>query len=300
LLDLLRYRLSRTFFSFRWRIKGIKVYALVGRTGSGKSFRSKLIMDKHGIDLLIDDGLLIRGQVILAGKSSKREKNRITAVKRAIFDDPDHIESVKSALKRERFKSILIIGTSEKMVARIAESLDLPYPDQTIYIEDVSTHDEIATARAHRRFQGKHVIPVPMVEVKKDPSQNVLDSIRFFLNTNPIFFWKEKTVEKTVVQPAFSRGHISVSESALSQMILHCVEEYDPRLRVMRILIDEFQQNIRVELRLQLPIRVTVPEILGGLQEYIIAQVERFSGIHIDELNLTVDDFQHISAGKKS
>jgi len=54
--------------------KLILIYALVGKAGSGKSFRARLVAEKHQIDLIIDDGLLIRDHRILAGKSAKREK----------------------------------------------------------------------------------------------------------------------------------------------------------------------------------------------------------------------------------
>ena len=40
--------------------KTVRVFALVGKAGSGKSFRARLVAEKHQIDLIIDDGLLIR------------------------------------------------------------------------------------------------------------------------------------------------------------------------------------------------------------------------------------------------
>jgi len=46
-------------------LRGVKSYALVGSSGTGKSFRAKLVAQKYGIDLIIDDGLLIRGDQIL-------------------------------------------------------------------------------------------------------------------------------------------------------------------------------------------------------------------------------------------
>ena len=49
------------------RFKGITVYALVGKSGTGKSFRAKLLAEKIGIPYVIDDGLLIHGETILAG-----------------------------------------------------------------------------------------------------------------------------------------------------------------------------------------------------------------------------------------
>ena len=59
---------------------GIYVYALVGESGTGKSFRAKLIAEKNGIDAIIDDGLLIKDDKILAGKTAKHEKTYMGAV----------------------------------------------------------------------------------------------------------------------------------------------------------------------------------------------------------------------------
>ena len=106
-----------------WKIKGKKVFALVGRSGTGKSFRSKLVAEKYGIELIIDDGLLIRGDKIVAGKSAKKEQVFLKAIKTALFDEEAHRDEVTLALQRENFKRILIIGTSERMVAKIASRL---------------------------------------------------------------------------------------------------------------------------------------------------------------------------------
>ena len=74
----------KKFKDFYWLIKGIAVYALVGESGTGKSFRAKLLTQKYGIELLIDDGLLIRDDKILAGHSAKKEKTFLGAVKIAV------------------------------------------------------------------------------------------------------------------------------------------------------------------------------------------------------------------------
>ncbi len=278
------------FRDIRWKLRKIKVYALVGKSGTGKSFRAKLIMDKYNIDLMIDDGLLIRDQRILAGRSAKREKNRVSAIKRAIFEHQKDALEIKSALEKEKFKSILLIGISEKMIARIIEKLDIPYPDHIIYIEDVATEEEIIRAKESRRLNGKHIIPVPVIEVKQDPSHHILDSIKIFLQNHPILFWKKKIAEKTIVQPQYShRGKLSISEAALSQMILHCIEEYSENVSIQKIIFDKTGDGYQVELKLSFSIHVNIPTILSGLQDYIIKNIEAFSGIHIDKLDLTVE-----------
>ena len=268
----------------------ITVYALVGKTGTGKSFRARLVTEKYNIELMVDDGLLIRGQRILAGKSAKREKNRVTAIKRAIFEYLDHAREVRKAIAQEKFKSILLIGTSEKMVARVADRLWLPYPDHIIYIEDVATREEISRAEESRRTRGKHVIPVPVIEVIQDPSHRILDSIKFYLKTHPILFWKKKIVEKTVVQPPFSRlGRLSISEAALSQMIMHCINEYAKEVEIHKIIIDMASSGYKIEIKLRIPFGMRIPDTLAGLQEYIVTNVESYSGIHIEEIDLTID-----------
>jgi len=282
--------ITKILLPFQSKFKKVRVYALIGDSGTGKSFRARLVAEKYDINLIIDDGLLIRESQILAGKSAKREKNRVTAIKRAIFDDEEYAQEIRDALKKEKFKSIMIIGTSEKMVAHITDQLNLPYPDQIIYIEDVSSQDEIAQAKEIRRTEDKHVIPVPLIEVKKDPSHRILDSFRLFIKNHPYLFWKTKVVEKTIVQPPFSsRGKLSISEAALAQMIIHCVGEYEPRIRIRKMAIDTTLDGYLVKMKLIYPYGMSIPGTLAGLQDYIIKNVERFSGIFIKMLHLTVD-----------
>jgi hypothetical protein len=284
---------------FRWRIKRVKVYALVGKTGTGKSFRARLITEKHKIDLVIDDGLLIRNHRILAGKSAKREKNRVSAIKRAVFHDPEHADEVQQALEKEKFRSILIIGISDKMIERIVDRLGLPSPEETIYIEDIATEEDITRAKEVRKSHGKHVIPVPMIEVRQDPAHRVLDSIKLFLERHPLHFWKKKVVEKTIVQPPFfRRGRLSISRAALSQMVVHCVQEYSENLAVDKIIIDAVTEGYRIEVKLSFPFSMSIPDTLAGLQEYIIMNIERYSGIHIDKLDLTADQIKKDTSPK--
>lgn len=279
----------RLFRKWNRKLQKVRVYALVGPTGTGKSFRARLIMEKHRIPLLIDDGLLIKDQSVLAGKSAKRESNRFRAIKRAILEDPDHAAALRDVLTGEDFNSILIIGTSHKMVARIAERLDLPSPDEIITIEDLATKEEIAAARQSRTLGGKHVIPVPVIEVKKDPGHHILESIHFFLKSHPFLFWRNRKVEKTIVQTPYGRrGRLSLSEAALSQMIMHAVEEFESEIRIEKITIDSLDPHYEVKIRLNLPYGQSVPNVLPRLHEYIITRIERYSGIHLRNLDLIV------------
>ena len=103
----------------------MKVYALVGKSGTGKSHHSMWVAKEHHINYIIDDGLLISDNRIIAGKSAKREPTKVASVRCAVFSDPAHAARVKAALAEHHVDALLIIGTSDKMVSRIAEALDV-------------------------------------------------------------------------------------------------------------------------------------------------------------------------------
>jgi uncharacterized alkaline shock family protein YloU len=277
-----------------WLVRGIRVYALVGESGTGKSFRAKLVAQKYGIDMIIDDGLLIRGDTLLAGRSAKKEQLYMAAVKTALFHDKAHRDEVARALQRERFRKILVIGTSERMAVKICERLQIPHPIKIIKIEDIASREEIDKAVRSRKVEGKHVIPVPALEIRRSYPSIFYDSIRVFLKRNfgaaPTA--RPRIYEKSVVRPEYSKlGRVSISEAALSQMVIHCVNEYDDSLRVRRLAVRSDTQGYRLTIVLEVPFGTKLASNAHALQEYIIDNIERYTGILIEEVSIVIDRF---------
>lgn len=291
----------RVFNSIFWFLRGIKVYALVGSTGTGKSFRAKLVAQKYGIEMIIDDGILIKGDQLIAGRSAKKEAMYLGAVKTALFHDKAHRDEVVKALQHEKFRKILIIGTSEKMVQRICERLAIPPPFRIIKIEDIATQDEIQKALQSRKIEGKHVIPVPALEIKRNYPSIFYDSVRVFLKRSfGASASMPKIYEKSVVRPEFTkRGRVAISEAALSQMVVHCVDEYDASLRVRRMAIREDTQGYRITIFLDVPYGTRLASNAHALQDYIVDNIERFTGILVAEVNIVIDRMR-VKSGKNS
>ncbi|AEJ60687.1 hypothetical protein Spith_0403 [Spirochaeta thermophila DSM 6578] len=278
------------FRNLGWIFKGVKVYALIGKSGTGKSFRARLVADKYGIPLIVDDGLLIKGEKILAGESAKKEATYLGAVKVALFQKESHRRAVIQALRKEEFNKILILATSKKMADKIARTLDLPPVHKYITIEEVATPEEIEIARHYRRTQGKHVIPVPSLEVKRTYPQILADSLRLFIKRGFGFFKKEQVVEKAVVRPTFAqKGTVTISESALTELILHCLSEYDPDLRLLRAQITTEGGAYHITIFLSVPFGKELASPLHELHRYIITNLERYTGIIVEELHMVVD-----------
>ncbi len=273
-----------------FRLRGVKVYALVGKSGTGKSFRAQLLIEKYGIDLMVDDGLLIKDRRIIAGHSAKREKNYLAAVRVALFNERSHRHEVLRELESLKFKKVLILGTSERMVIKIAQVLRLPQIHKMVKIEDIATAEEINTAMHYRNTQGRHVIPVPSVELKRSYRGIMSDSLRLFFKRGLGIGRRARVVEKTVVRPEFSRkGEVSISKAALTQMIMHCISEQGTGVRISRISIAKDRDGYHIDIYLDVPFGVQLAGSVHELQRYIVAQVERYTGIIIDELNITID-----------
>jgi uncharacterized alkaline shock family protein YloU len=284
--------MRRTLYDLFWLIKGVRIFALVGESGTGKSFRAKLVAQKYGIELIIDDGLLINDHRILAGHSAKKEKTFLAAVKVALFDDKTHRDEVARKLQSERFSKILIIGTSIKMVNKIADRLQLPQPSRIIKIEEIATPEEIERALRSRQVEGKHVIPVPSLEVKRSYPGIFHDAVRVFLKRGaptPLL-GSPRVYEKAVVRPEYSkRGRVMITEGALSQLVIHCIAEFNGEVRIKKVVVRADGPGYRLAITIDVPYGLQLSGKIHDLQQFIIDNIEHYTGILIEEVNIIID-----------
>lgn len=276
--------------SLKMKFSPIQVFALVGESGTGKSFRSKIVAEEHGIHAIIDDGLLILDDKIMAGHTAKKEKTYMGAVRAALFDDKAQRDEVAKAMKQAKIKKILLLGTSEKMVMKIAMRLQLPQPSKIINIKDIATEEEIQKAIKSRQVEGKHVIPVPSIEVKRSYPQIFSNSLHDLFSRNKQGNSGNKMIEKSVVKPEFSKkGRIEISEAALTQMVMHCVNETEPEIVIKKIQIKTNAHGYKVVITIDVPFGTQLTGKIHKLQSYIIDQIESFTGILIEEVSIIID-----------
>lgn len=114
----------------------MRVIAFVGPSGTGKSYRSVMVSQQYGADAIIDDGLLISHGKVIAGTSAKKEPTKIASVKHALFMNPSQVNEIKKVLKRNKIKCLMILGTSDGMVNKIAKNIGVHEVEQIIRIED--------------------------------------------------------------------------------------------------------------------------------------------------------------------
>lgn len=235
----------------------MEVIALVGPSGTGKSHRALVVAHNEKADAIIDDGILIKDNKIIAGRSAKREPSKIMAVKRAIFILEDHAKEVRDAIKEIHPKKILILGTSENMVHKIAEILGLTAIKKIIRIEDIASKEEIDKAQYYRLKEGKHIIPVPTIELKPHFSGYLIDPLDIFLKKTKTK--RRRLGEKSIVRPMFSYyGKLTVSDEAIASIVKHVVASGDLKGKTHKVRVKR-EKNVDNEVGLVIVMDIGLP-----------------------------------------
>jgi len=264
----------------------MKVYALVGKSGTGKSYKAMSVARERHIKFLIDDGILISGQRKIIGSSAKREHTKVAAVKRAIFHHEIHRVEMKDKLDELKPSELMIIGTSIKMVNQIAKNLDIEPIDELIMIEDVSTEAEIETAKFQRMHYGKHVIPLPTLEVRKDFSGYVLDSLNIF---SRVFGRKDKILEKSVVRPTFSQiGQFTIANKTLIQIVGNSINITDGIEKYTKIRINKKPEGIKVETDIIIKYGYNVHEVSKNTISMVKTYLETMTQMNVIDIHVVV------------
>ncbi len=265
----------------------MKTVGFVGASGTGKSHRASWVARERGIEYIIDDGLLIKVNRVIAGTSAKKEKTRVGSIKHALFTDDVYANEVMEAIRVHNPETILILGTSDGMVVKIANRLQLPDISEIIHIEDVADEFEIKQAIATRREQGKHVIPVPTFEIKQDFSGYFLDPLKIFRRKGKVNFQLDG--EKSVVRPTFSYlGSYTISDYTIYQIIEYVVTNIQGVNKISRFRAENRPEGTYMEIDLVLVYGYQLRELVKEVQRKVSEEVERLTALNIKQVNVTV------------
>ena len=264
-------------------INKIKVYAFVGPSGTGKSYRAQMIASERGISFIIDDGLLIKENEVIAGESAKKAATKVATVKHALFYEER--EPIIKAFKKYKPESILILGTSDGMVQKIAANLGLPEISETIYITDVATEEEMKTARRIRVTEGKHVIPVPTFEIKKDFSGYLLDPLQIFKSKGK--GQQPYISEKSIIRPTFSYlGKFTISDLVFRQILEYLAVQTPAIHKILKARVDNFGEGVKIYMEVSIVYGFNVVEGLNKFKEKSRKEIEKLTAMNVVELDV--------------
>lgn len=265
----------------------IKTYAFVGPSGTGKSYRAQMVASEKGISYIIDDGLLIKENEVIAGVSAKKAATKIETVKKALFNNPEESDEIKKAFRKYRPESILILGTSDNMIKKIRENLGLPELTETIYITDVATEEEMQEAKRIRQTQGKHVIPVPTFEIKKDFSGFILDPLQIFKSKGKDA--KPYISEKSIIRPTFSYlGNFKISDTVFRQIIEYLATKIESIYKVSRVRIDKIGDNEGITIYIEVIVEYgyNILEALKEFKKKCKKEIENLTAMNVENIDI--------------
>ena len=275
----------------------IKTYAFVGPSGTGKSYRAQMVAAERNIDFIIDDGLLINDTKVIAGVSAKKAPTKIETIKKALFSNEKDVQEIKKAFLKYRPNSILILGTSENMVEKIRENLGLQEFTEIVYITDVATEEEIEEAKRMRKVEGKHVIPVPTFEIKKDFSGYILDPLQIFKSKGKNN--KPYIAEKSIIRPTFSYlGNYKISDTVFKQIIEYLSEKAELIYRINRIRIETLPEGISIYIEVIVNYGYNIIESLGDFKKKCKREIENLTAMNVETIEMVAKGI-HVEEGEE-
>ncbi len=276
----------------------MKVYAFVGPSGTGKSYRAQMVASEKGVNFIIDDGLLIKDNEVVAGSSAKKAPTKIETVKKALFSRPEEQFEIKKTLRKLKADNILILGTSDGMVQKIQENLGLPKISETIYITDVATEEEMQTARRIRVTEGKHVIPVPTFEIKKDFSGYLLDPLQIFKSKGKNS--KPYISEKSIIRPTFSYlGNFKISDTVFRQIIEYLASKTSAIHQTNKIRIDNYPEGMCIYVEVVIVYGYNILQELHDFKLKCKREIERLTTMNVEAIDIVAKGIKMPEESKK-
>ena len=266
----------------------IEVYAFVGPAGTGKSQRASQVARQHGIDLIVDDGLVVSRGRIMAGRSAKSEGNMVRAIRRALFEYPAHRAEVLGFLEGRAPCRLMLLATSEGMMRKIVAKLGLSDPVKIIGITDVATQEEIDNALRERREKKQHVVPVARTQIQRNFAGKLVSQLK------DLFKSRDRDDGRTIVKPPFSfDGHVTIGREAILEMCRRLVVIGDHVRKVHEIELetddDSLEVNLAIDVRLGSRSALLIARLL---QRKISVGLSYFTGMDVKKVNVRIHEIE--------
>ena len=140
-------------------------------------------------------------------------------------------------------------------------------------------------ARNIRVTQGKHVIPVPTFEIKKDFSGYILDPLQIFKSKgnggNPYIS------EKSIIRPTFSYlGNFTISDSVFRQIAERVAKKMPEIYEVTRTRVENYGDGISIYMEAILNYGHNIIEVLQTFKTKVKKEIEKQTTMNVIKVDL--------------
>ena len=163
--------------------------------------------------------------------------------------------------------------------------MGLPEVSETTYINEVATEEEMQTARHIRVTEGKHVIPVPTFELKKDFSGYLLDPLQIFKSKGA--GQKPYISEKTIIRPTFSYlGKFTISDTVFRQIMEYIAEKMPAIYKVVRTRVSSTETGPSIYMEVIVTYGYNIQESLKEFKEKAKREIENLTAMNVVSLDV--------------
>ena len=172
------------------------------------------------------------------------------------------------------------------MVDKIAKRLGMPEIERIIRIEDITTEEERNIAYKQRYEQGKHVIPVPKPQLKREFSGYFMDPLRLLRS----FGAESKgTPGRTVVRPTYSYlGEYVISDRVINDIVSYIAERSEGVYKVTKVATDKTEEGIKLTVSVVMNFGENVFELAERLQAEMAEKLEKMTALNAEEVNIEI------------
>ena len=178
------------------------------------------------------------------------------------------------------------------MVHKIAETLKLPSIQLIIRIEDIASRAEIELAQFHRLKEGKHIIPVPTIELKPHFSGYLIDPLQSLFKRSRVR--RRKLGEKSIVRPVFSYyGKLIIDDWVITAIVERIVKAREFVQSVRHVVVEHIfngdeDRGLQISCDVVLSYGNHIPTLVTQTQASVREAVEYTTGMIVHAININV------------
>ena len=175
---------------------------------------------------------------------------------------------------------------------KIAKTLKLPSIQLIVRIEDIASRAEIETAQFHRLKEGKHIIPVPTIELKPHFSGYLINPLQSIFKQSNVR--RRKLGEKSIVRPIFSYYGKLIIDDKVIQLIVEKIikaREFVKTLKnvtVKHLRKGDEDRGLTISCEVVLSYGNHIPTLIQQTQSKIREAVEFTTGMIVQAVNISV------------
>lgn len=149
----------------------------------------------------------------------------------------------------------------------------------------------MATAKRIRTTEGKHVIPVPTFEIKKDFSGYILDPLQIFKSKGKGS--KPYISEKSIIRPTFSYlGKFTISDTVFRQILEYLATRSDAIYRVVKTRIENYGEGPYIYMEVIVIYGFNVVEALQEFKKRSIKEIEKLTAMNVQKIEVVAKGMQ--------